>query len=59
MAAKKPKSWVLTRAIDAVIARDDTTTATFHDADVDSTYDDSDPAVARAVVLYPDCFKPA
>lgn len=57
-ASRKTKSYVLTKPIEAIVAGDDGEEAgrTFHAEDVGLTYDDTDPAVARAVALYPDHF---
>lgn len=53
---RKTKSYVLVKPIDAVFDREDSSSATFFAEDVGLTYDDNDPAVARAVELYPDHF---
>lgn len=57
MAAKKAKSYVLRKPIDAVISRTDETWANFAPEDVGVEFSDSDPAVAKAVAMYPDHFK--
>lgn len=57
-ASRKTKAWVLVRPIDSVFDRDDESSATFFAEDVGLTYEDNDPAVARAVELYPDNFVP-
>lgn len=50
------KTHVLVKPIDAIFDREDETSCTFFAEDVGLSYDDSDPAVARAVELYPDHF---
>lgn len=55
----KPKSYTLVKPIDAVLAREDGPDATFYAEDVGLTYEDNDPAVKRAVELYPEHFTAA
>lgn len=54
--ARKPKRYILTKAVPAVFTRPDGTDAVFQEHEVGLDYFDDDPAVARAVEIYPDNF---
>lgn len=53
----KVKRYVLTKAMDAVFARNDEQSMTFGPEDVGLEFSDDDPAVAKAVALYPGNFR--
>lgn len=54
MAAKKAKTYTVTKKVPAVFESDDGKTIVFHD--VGATVSEDDPGVARALQTHPDCF---
>lgn len=53
----KPKTYTLTKAMDAVFARNDESSISFGPEDVGLEFTDDDPAVAKAVAMFPGNFK--
>jgi hypothetical protein len=53
----KRKEYMLIKPIPAVFSRDDESNATFQGEDIGLIYSDADQAVARAVDVFPECFR--